>query len=79
MSDIYNNALNFWNQAFDMRDEDLKDWLTGCDTEDGSKELASADKLRDVIIRELSDCLILTTMQVLQRQRTEIWQVPLIC
>ena len=56
MSDIYNNALDFWNQAFDMRDEDLKDWLTGCDTEDGWKELASADKLRDVIIRELSGC-----------------------
>ena len=38
------------------KDEDLNDWLTGCDTEDGWKELASADKLRDVIIRELSGC-----------------------
>ena len=54
--DTYNKALEFWNQAFELNDEDRKELLKEIDTENGWKEIASSAKLRDVIIVHLSGC-----------------------
>ena len=52
----YTEALNFWNQAFEMNDNDLEDYTKDINTEDGWKELASSEKLKNVLIDELAGC-----------------------
>ncbi len=56
MSNVYNDALKFWNDALEMSDEDKEQYLQEIDPENGWKELASSEKLRDIIIEHLSGC-----------------------
>ncbi len=56
MSGTYNKALKFWNQTFEMSDEEKDQFLKDIDQENGWKELASSEKLRNVIIEHLSGC-----------------------
>ena len=46
--DSYNNALNFWNQVFEMSDEEKEQFLKEIDP-NGWKELAPSEKLRDIV------------------------------
>lgn len=54
--DTYNKALNFWNQAFELNDEERNELLKEINTENGWKEIASSEKLRDVIEENLAGC-----------------------
>lgn len=56
MSNVYNDALKFWNNAFEMSDEEKEKFLQDVDPENGWKELASSEKLRNIIIEQLSGC-----------------------
>ncbi|WP_026653460.1 class I SAM-dependent methyltransferase [Butyrivibrio proteoclasticus] len=56
MSNTYNEALKFWNSAFEMNDEEKEQFTKEIDSENGWKELASSEKLRDIIIENLSGC-----------------------
>ena len=56
MSSTYNDALKFWNQAFEMNDEEKEQFLKEIDPGNGWKELAPSEKLRDVVIDHLSGC-----------------------
>ena len=55
MGNTYAEALKFWNSAFMMDDESKEQFIKEIDIENGWKELASSEKLSDVIIRELAD------------------------
>ena len=54
MENTYTEAKKFWNQAFEMNEEDLKDYIKEIKPEDGWKELASSEKLADVLVNELA-------------------------
>ncbi len=54
MENNYTEALKFWNQAFEMSDDDLENYIKEINPEDGWKELASSEKLANVLITELS-------------------------
>ncbi len=53
--DSYNNALNFWNQVFEMSDEEKEQFLKEIDP-NGWEELAPSEKLRDIVTEHLSGC-----------------------
>ena len=55
MGDKYNDALKFWNSAFEMDDNAKEQYKREVDPEKDWKELASSEKLRDVIIEQLSN------------------------
>lgn len=55
MGNTYMEALKFWNSAFMMDDESKEEFIKDIDIENGWKDLASSEKLSDVIIRELAD------------------------
>lgn len=52
----YNDALKFWNQAFEMSDEEKEQFIKELAPENDWKGLASSEKLRDIIIEHLSGC-----------------------
>ena len=56
MSSIYNDILEFWNQAFKISDEEKDQFIKELDPENGWKELAPSEKLRDIIAEHLSGC-----------------------
>ena len=56
MSSTYNDAVKFWNQAFEMSEEEKDQFIKELDPENGWKELAPSEKLMDVIIEHLSSC-----------------------
>ncbi|MBR5789904.1 MAG: class I SAM-dependent methyltransferase [Lachnospiraceae bacterium] len=55
MGNTYTDALKFWNSAFMMDDESKEEFIKDIDIENGWKDLASSEKLSDVIVRELAD------------------------
>ena len=53
MNTTYDEALEFWNQAFEMTEEDLEEYKKELNPENGWKDLASSEKLANVLINEL--------------------------
>ena len=56
MNSTYNDVVKFWNQAFEISEEEKEQFLKELDPENGWKELAPSDKLRDVVIAHLAGC-----------------------
>ena len=56
MNSIYNDVVRFWNQAFEMSKEEQEQFVKEFAPENGWKELAPSEKLRDLIIEHLSGC-----------------------
>ncbi len=56
MNSTYSDALKFWDQAFEMGDAEKEQYLKEIDPENGWKELASSEKLRDIVTAHLSGC-----------------------
>ncbi|MBO4824358.1 MAG: class I SAM-dependent methyltransferase [Lachnospiraceae bacterium] len=56
MTDTYNNTLKFWNQVFEMSEEEKKLFLKELNPETDWKELAPSEKLREIVTEHLSGC-----------------------
>ena len=56
MTDTYNNTLKFWNQVFEMSDEEKEQFKKELNPETDWKELAPSAKLRDVITEYFAGC-----------------------
>ena len=55
MDKKYNDSLKFWNSAFDMDDKAKEEYAEKINPETDWRNLASSDKLADIIINNLSD------------------------
>lgn len=55
MDKKYNDSLKFWNSAFDMDDKAKEEYTEKINPETDWRNLASSDKLADIIINNLSD------------------------
>lgn len=44
MDKNYKESLNFWNQAFEMSDEEKEKFINGIDPDNDWKDLASCEK-----------------------------------
>ncbi len=51
---IYEGAKKFWDQAFEMDEKEMEEYKKEADVQNGWKELAPAEKLRDVIVEHLA-------------------------
>jgi 2-polyprenyl-3-methyl-5-hydroxy-6-metoxy-1,4-benzoquinol methylase len=56
MGNTYSDALKFWDAAFEMNDEEKEQIIKEIDAQNSWKELASSEKLRDVMLEHLSGC-----------------------
>ena len=56
MTDTYNNTLKFWNQVFEMSEEEKEQFLKERNPETDWKELAPSEKLREIDTEHLSGC-----------------------
>ena len=55
MDKKYNDSLKFWNSAFDMDDKAKEEYAEKINPETDWRNLASSDKLADIIINNLSN------------------------
>lgn len=55
MDKKYNDSLKFWNSAFDINNKEKEEYAEKINPETDWKNLASSDKLADIIISNLSD------------------------
>ena len=56
MNSIYSEVVKFWNQTFEISEEEKDQFIKELDPENGWKELAPSDKLRDILIEHLAGC-----------------------
>lgn len=54
MDKNYKESLNFWNQAFEMSDEEKEKFINGIDPDNDWKDLASCEKLKNVLVNQLA-------------------------
>ncbi len=55
MDKKYNDSLKFWNSAFDINNKEKEEYAEKINPETDWKNLASSDKLADIIISNFSD------------------------
>lgn len=56
MNNTYSDLVRFWDQAFEISDEEKEQFIQELDPENGWKELAPSDKLRDTLTDYFSGC-----------------------
>jgi SAM-dependent methyltransferase len=56
VSSAYDDVVQFWNRAFEMSETEKDQFTQEFDPENGWKELAPSEKLRDILVENLSDC-----------------------
>lgn len=56
MTETYNNTLKFWNQVFEMSEEEKEQFKKELNPENDWKELAPSEKLREIVTEHLNDC-----------------------